>query len=84
MILKKKKYYLAFDSPVMVGHRITRKEFKWVSSNGSAKIISELDINHLRNIIAKMERGELEDRIHLRFDLANELEYRTLENNTHE
>ena len=81
MILTKKKYHLTFDSPTMIGHAVTRKVSEWTSSNGSIKLLCDLDINHLKNIIAKMERGELEERIYMRVELNNELQYRTLENN---
>jgi len=79
-ILKKKAFHVTIDSRLMKAHEQIRNTISWTSSNGTQKLYKELDVNHLKNIIAKIERGELEDRLHQLFDLKNEIDYRNLEN----
>ena len=50
----------------------------WVSSNGNNISIANMDINHLKNAIAKVERGELESRLHILVILKLELIYRQI------
>lgn len=78
MILKKKTFHITIDSRLMKAHEEIRNTVSWKSSNGAQKLYKELDVNHLRNIIAKIERGELEGRLHQLFDLKNEINYRNL------
>ena len=78
MILKKKKFHLTLDSKIMLAHELIRNNLSWTSSNGQTKLYKDIDINHLKNIIAKIDRGELDDRLHSLFDLKNELDYRKL------
>lgn len=78
MILKKKKFNVSLNSLEMRRHQTLRDVSSWTSSNGKNALIKDLDINHLKNIIAKIDRGELQERLHLLFDLKNELNYRKL------
>lgn len=78
MILKKKKFYTTIDSDIMSNHSEIREATKWTSSNGVSKLYKDLDINHLKNILAKFERGELEEKLDQLFDLKNELDFRNL------
>jgi len=78
MILKKKKFHVSLESKLMRQHHDAREVLSWTSSNGKTSYLCELDVNHLKNIIAKIERGELDERMHLLFDLKNELDYRKL------
>tara|TARA_R110000772_G_scaffold62137_6_gene139695 strand:- start:2179 stop:2424 length:246 start_codon:yes stop_codon:yes gene_type:complete len=80
MILKKKAFHVTMSSSLMQAHKAIRDVVHWDSSNGTRKLYKELDINHLKNIVAKIERGELDDRLHQLFDLKNEIDYRNLEN----
>lgn len=81
MFLTKKKFSHALDSPIMEKHKQVRDTFEWASQNGHIKKLSGMDINHLKNIIAKIDRGDLESRKHYLFDLKNELIYREILNN---
>jgi hypothetical protein len=80
MILKKKAFHVTIESRLMKAHEQIRNTIYWTSSNGVAKLYKDLDINHLKNIVAKIERGELDDRLHQLFDLKNEIDYRNLQN----
>jgi len=79
-ILTKKEFHLTLDSRIMKAHVIVRNTIYWKSSNGNSIMLGHLDVNHLKNIIAKIDRGELEEKTHQLFDLKNELNYRTLIN----
>lgn len=78
MMLLKKKFFISLESKTMIDHADMREYLIWTSSNGKECTYEFLDVNHLRNIVAKMERGELSDRLEHLFDLKNELNYRTL------
>jgi hypothetical protein len=79
-ILKKKEFHLTINSRVIKAHGLIRNAIYWESTNGDKKVYRELDTNHLKNIIAKIERGDLSNRLHQLFDLRNELDYRNLKN----
>lgn len=80
MILKKKRFHVTLGSKLMQAHDHIRSTNSWTSTNGISKLYKDLDINHLKNIVAKIERGELDDRLHQLFDLKNEIDYRNLQN----
>jgi hypothetical protein len=79
-MLLKKKFFISLESKTMIDHADMREHLIWTSSNGKECTYEFLDVNHLRNIVAKMERGELSLKQGLEhlFDLKNELNYRTL------
>lgn len=76
--LTKKK--IDINKREMEVHKDLRDSFHWESSNGARKLLKDLDHNHLKNIIAKIERGELDNSLTSLSLLKTELKYRYLEN----
>lgn len=76
--LSKKKIDINKDE--ISNHKDLRCYFEWESSNGSKKTLKNLDHNHLKNIIAKIERGDLNSRLTSLSTLRTELKYRYIKN----
>lgn len=57
---KRKQFKWSLSSKQIQIHTKVRKkdEFVWESSNGKQFYIEQMDINHIKNAIAKIERGE--------------------------
>ena len=75
-ILSKKNFVYTPGDFVFEEHIDLRESITWTSQNGKVTLLKDIDINHLKNIIAKIERGELDEKKHLLFDLKQELNYR--------
>lgn len=59
-------------------HMEQRHKTWWRSSNGRETIIARLDTQHLKNIVKKINRGELESRKYAHTLVKDELLFRTL------
>ena len=65
-------------SEIMQNHVNNDRGFIWTSSNGSTKSIAVMDINHIKNALAKIKRGELDNRKNMIPVLEMELLYRSI------
>tara|TARA_R110000744_G_scaffold336193_1_gene441520 strand:- start:685 stop:987 length:303 start_codon:yes stop_codon:yes gene_type:complete len=73
---KRKEPKYDISSGVFDDHLRIRNAFNWTTSSGNTIPLKEMDINHLRNAIAKINRGDHPQREHLGDTLSRELEYR--------
>lgn len=65
-------------SEIMQNHVNNNRGLIWTSSNGSTKSIAVMDINHIKNALAKIKRGELDNRKNMIPVLEMELLYRSI------
>ena len=65
-------------SEIMQNHVHNDRGLIWTSSNGSTKSIAVMDINHIKNALAKIKRGELDNRKNMVPVLEMELLYRAV------
>lgn len=65
-------------SEVMQNHVQNDRGLTWTSSNGSHKSIAVMDTNHIKNALAKIKRGELDNRKNMVPVLEMELLYRSV------
>ena len=75
-MLQRKTSKLNEKSKIIVEHSKQRDKLIWISSNGKSRSLPEMDSNHLLNAIAKIQRGDLEERRHQLQDLITEKIYR--------
>ena len=73
---KRKEPKYEISSGVFDDHLGIRDAFNWITSSGKTVPLKEMDINHLRNAIAKINRGDYPLRESLGDTLRRELEYR--------
>lgn len=65
-------------SEIMQNHVDNDRGLIWTSSNGSTKSIAVMDMNHIKNALAKIKRGELDNRKNMVPVLEMELLYRAV------
>ena len=58
MLPVRKKFKWNKDSSIIKRHHDLRDVFTWTSSNGRITPLPEMDSNHIKNALAKFERGE--------------------------
>ena len=65
-------------SEIMQSHVSNDRGLIWTSSNGATKSIAVMDTNHIKNALAKIKRGELDNRKNMVPVLEMELLYRAV------
>lgn len=75
-MLKRRKSTLNENSKIIIEHGKNRDKLIWISANGHSRTLPEMDTNHIKNAIAKIQRGDLEERRHQLQDLITEKIYR--------
>lgn len=77
---KRKEFKYTLQSKIIKQH-VNDRLLSWTSSNGDMKKICDMDRNHIKNALAKIERGELDSRKAIVPKLKTELIYREIYNN---
>ena len=75
---KRRKFKYSVGSEEMIKHSEHGRTTTWTSSNGNQVSVMDMDSNHIKNAIAKIERGELMLRENMIPILKMELIYRQL------
>lgn len=77
--LKRKKFFMTMEDKTMKKHGSLRMNIKWIGSDGRKHLISDIDINYIRNCVNKVKRDPVSnDRVKLLPHLENELIYREI------
>ena len=71
---KKSKYHEKSD--LMLEHGRVRDDLMWTTSTGKNMTLPEMDTNHLKNAMAKIQRGDHKEREHMFETLKMEKIYR--------
>lgn len=77
-LFEKAEFHMSTDDAWFKQHQKVRQVKTWTSMNGSEALIMSLDSNHLKNIVAKIERGEHVEREDYLETMRAEVDYRYL------
>jgi hypothetical protein len=76
---KRKVFKYDMNSEEMKNHVMTRENFIWTTQQMKSIVLKDLDSNHLKNIVAKIKRGDHASKeMHLD-TLQFEISYRAVE-----
>lgn len=78
MLRKRRQPRWDLKSEIIQNHINNDRGLTWTSSNGRVQSIAVMDTNHIKNAIAKFERGELDNRKSIIPVLKMELQYRSV------
>tara|TARA_B110000285_G_C14539802_1_gene344495 strand:+ start:29 stop:349 length:321 start_codon:yes stop_codon:yes gene_type:complete len=76
MLPGRKKFKLDKNSDEILRHEALRGIIQWVGSGNKTVNLVRMDTNHIKNAIAKFQRGELPMKEGAIMDLINEKMYR--------
>ena len=76
MLPKRKPFKYNEKSKIIVEHGNQREDLTWQTSAGRILSLPEMDTNHLKNAIAKIKRGDHQNREHMLETLITEKIYR--------
>ena len=65
-------------SEIMQNHINNERGITWTSENGNQQAIAIMDTNHIKNALAKIQRGEYEHKKNMAPVLEMELHYRSI------